>query len=288
MESTPPKGMSYTAFRAWRRASSIRGSTSELAQAWKEYSTAPTLPTVLETPPTVTKPPTLPPDQPEILASLEELPLPLGVGIARSGLCFHDSLTRGMLYVFYLEGGKVCFSNVGNDLKPSISKWKRPVRGFVDSFVKSVMKGTPCIVHPSPLTLLEIYRLRKGCEGEYLAAVRKVVQDYYLEVSMTAIGVLVRDDDVLSLIQDSIGGQGSEYPPLIERNTLLRVTPSQRSRMDILRSVIGRVAWIAQDLAVLATLTPSLARIDEGEDASVLIHIFVSLLASLSRGYRTI
>jgi len=120
------------------------------------------------------------PTELEILSALETLSLPVSFRMTPAN---NDAIpTHGVLYLFGQEkNGVIVAHTMGSteEHRKIIPKFAKPVRGFVESFMRSFGKQGKVYIRLSPLTLLDVYKRRGSCQrmdNTYLKLIRQNIE----------------------------------------------------------------------------------------------------------------
>jgi len=184
--------------------------------------------------------------QEEILSGLESLILPIGVGFSElSGVTWLES---NVLYVVDRNEKGVFFANITTpNMSKSYSKWKKPIRGFVESFIMNngTKKGRKVFVHLAPHTLLSMYKRRGSClrVPGYLEDRRIEVREVFVVMALFGIQHLRRIG-----IQGTIRSMIEGRIPITRENVPLAnveiVTPMLLDRIQMGLLIL---TWICLD-----------------------------------------
>ena len=123
------------------------------------------------------------PTELEILSALETIPLPITFRMT----VFNDNTRpmHGVLYLFEQDkSGVIAGHSMNNKLehKRVIPKWKKPIRGFAESFMHAMGKNQKVHIRLSPISLMDVYRRRGSCQrvdNQYLKTVRDRVETLF-------------------------------------------------------------------------------------------------------------
>jgi hypothetical protein len=227
----------------------------------------------------------------EILASLETLPLPIGIAIAREQVPAWQLLHQGELYVVSRSGKSAYFSPIGrgpvtDKVEKVYSRRKEPIRGFVE-YVTRADDGLAFAAHLSPLSLLHAYERRLSCrrvDAGYAPRIRKLASDYLMQLAMLVLVGTLRNEGAIRRVEAMIGGTLSTVS--LSSADLFVI---DRFRRGVgLDELVRQVAWTCTDASLIMASVPLVARYKDEGDEEAYTSLMRMMVEALRDTYKAI
>jgi len=188
----------------------------------------------------------------EMLSGLETLPFPISLSIKGAMDAVGRQPTAGILYIFD-EDQKGIYAQT--DLKKVYSKWKKPVRGFVESFIKNLgtKHGRQLFIMMSSPSFMAMHKRRISChklDATYLETQREHAREAFLAMARVALR-FVAPGAIWEHMSNLIIGQSQlndEWYQLFRENAGVMV-----SSVRYISSKIFLIAWICNNPTFLTT-----------------------------------